>query len=136
MLSIACAQASFVLPFIDNVYPSFRERSWTAENHIPLQMWKQIILQMKEVKELILNDIHSPKLTPYIEWIDLHELFAFQECDEEAVDKAIKEDPIAFLYEHRLEIVALFDVFIQWGELQLQYYPQDRMMNIQGPKKR
>ena len=132
MLSIVCDQATFILPFIADEVPYMRY--WKAENHIPLQMLDAIVSRMKEVKEMLVNDIRNPELKPYIDRFDLHELMLFREHDQKAVAEAIKNDPVGFLYEHRMEVAALYDVFIQWSEIQLQCYSDDRMLNIQGPQ--
>lgn len=132
VLKIEEESASYILPFIHDVYPYFYERYWLTENHLPTEMWRKIIERIKEAKNLILYNTYCPELKQYINEFNL---FVLSNNYEEDLTR-IKNRPIDFVYDHRYEITNLLDVFIQWSEIQLDYYERNgeqRMFNIQGP---
>ena len=132
MLKIEEESASYILPFIHDIYPYFYKRYWLTENHLPTEMWRKIIERIKEAKNLILYNTYCPELKQYINEFNL---FVLSNNYEEDLTR-IKNRPIDFVYDHRYEITHLLDVFIQWSEIQLDYYERNgeqRMFNIQGP---
>lgn len=131
VLKIEESSASFILPIIHDVYPYIGESCFWDEDHLPTNIWKEIIGKMKEIKEMILNDTFNPALEKYI---DVFNLFVFDKNDDPRIYKRNKEyDPKAFVYDHRFEIAYLYDIFIQWSETQLHYQGEDCMFNVQGP---
>ena len=134
VLKIEEESASFILPFIHDVYPHFYERYYLAENHLPAEMWSKIIDRIKAAKEMIVNDTYCLELEKYI---DSFNLFVLDKRNDPRLWKSNKEyNPVEFVFEHRFEIAYLYEIFIQWSETQMYYYGcsgDDRMFNIQGP---
>lgn len=62
VLDIEEESATFILPFINDIYPYFYERYYLEPNHIPWQMWVDILKRLEEAKEMILNDTFNPQL--------------------------------------------------------------------------
>ncbi|MCR5690535.1 MAG: hypothetical protein K6G71_09840 [Clostridiales bacterium] len=133
VLKIEETSASFILPFIEDVYPYFNERYYD-KNYLPTQMWSKIIDRIKAAREMVVNDTYSPELAKYIESFDL---FVFDKGNDPRLWNSNKEyDPVGFVFEHRFEIAYLYEIFIQWSETQIQCYGgsgDGRMFNIQGP---
>lgn len=134
VLKIEEESASFILPFIHDIYPYFYERYYLTENHLPAEMWETIINRIKAAQEMIVNDTYNPDLAIYIEHFNL---FVLGDRDDPRLWKSNAEyDPIGVVYDHRYEIAYLYEIFIQWSETQMKYYGDsgdDRMFNIQGP---
>ena len=136
VLKIEEESASFILPFIADIYPFVYERYYLTENHVPSQMWVLFVKRILAAKEMILHDTFNLELKPYLERFNLHVLTHQSGSDywEEGGDGyRIKNEPEQFLYEHRYDVAHLYDVFIQWSQMQLRYYDSDRMFNIEGP---
>ena len=131
VLKIEECSASYILPFIHDVYPHFYERYYLAENHLPTEMWRKIIDRIREAQNMVVNDTYCPELKGYI---DSFNLFVLNRNNDPRVwDKSHDVD---FVYEHRYEIAYLYEIFIQWSETQMYYYERsgdDRMFNIRGP---
>ncbi|MCQ2354905.1 MAG: hypothetical protein MJ102_07400 [Clostridia bacterium] len=125
--------ASFILPFINDIYPDFYARYYLSSNHISSEMWCRILDRLREAKKMILEDSFNPILKPYIEKFNLFVLS--NHPDTNYWDKIKKTDDAQFVFEHRYEIANLYDVFIKWSEAQLKahVYCDDLMFNIQGP---
>lgn len=124
VLKIEEETASLILAFIQDHYPYFQAR-YFSENYIPLEMLRDIIKRIKEAKDWVLHDTYNPEYKKYIDCFDLFELGASR--DDDSTD---------FVYAHRYEIAKLYEVFIQWSELQIKYFGtsgDERMFNIQGP---
>ena len=65
--------ASFILPFVNDVYPYIYERYYDADgNHLPAQMWQKIIEKLFETEQMILHDTFNPQLDSYIEQLELY----------------------------------------------------------------
>lgn len=130
-LKIEEETATFILPFIEDVYPYIYDRYNLTENYLPFAMWQKIIRRLEKVKKMIVNDTFNPDLLPYIEKFNLYVLE-----DENTDFHTIKNNPVQFLYEHRYQVSHLYDVLIEWSNVQLKYYwgcEGDGMINIQGP---
>lgn len=130
-LKIEEETASFILPFVKDVYPYIYDRYNLTENHLPFAMWIKFIRRLEKAKEMIVNDTFNPDLLPYIEKFNLYVLE-----DENTDFDTIKNNPVQFLYEHRYQVSHLYDVLIEWSDTQLNYYwgcDGDGMINIQGP---
>lgn len=123
--------ATFILPFIHDIYPYFYKR-YSAENHVPCEMWRDITNRIKEARRMIVNDTYSPDLARYIGRFDL---FVLGKYDDPRILKSSDDySPADFVYEHRYEIAHLYEIFIQWSETQLDCYAGERrMFNIEGP---
>lgn len=123
VLKIDEDDASIFLRIINDFYPYFYEyRYYLIENHLPCEMWSDIIDRMKEIRNLVINDSYNPILKKYIEKYDLN-MFPDENLSYEEK-----------LYKYRYDVAHLYDIFIKWSESQLNYYlSQDRMFNIQGP---
>ena len=120
--------ASFILPFVNDVYPYIYERYYDADgNHLPAQMWQKIIENLLETEEMILHDTFNSRLDSYIEQLELYENST--EHDSEVWYKDRKK----FLFEHRYDVAHLYDVFIKWSNLQILYHGDDCIFNISGP---
>lgn len=133
VLKIEEESASFILPFISDVYPNIYDRYYATENHISFEMWERIIYRLKKAKEMILNDTFNPDLKPYIRKFNL---FVLADHEEPNYWIKINNNEVQFLYDHRYEVGHLYDVFIRWSEIQLKTHcrgGQGRMFNIQGP---
>lgn len=129
VLKIEEESASFILPFVNDIYPDFYQHYYLDENHLSMEMWERIISRIKEAKEMILHDTFNSKLIPYIKRFNL---FALAQSDSEY--EMIRTDEQKFLHEHRYDVAELYDVFIRWSEAQLNFYWFDgRLFNIQGP---
>ena len=127
--------AWFILPIINDVYVYFDERYYLTENHLPAQMWQEIIERLSEVKDMILHDTFNLRLRPYIE--DGFELYLLSdECragiSESRDWERCRSEPEQLLFENRYKVAHLYDIFIKWSKLQLHYYGEDCMFNIQG----
>jgi len=129
VLKIEEESASFILPFIEDVYPYFYERYYLTENHLPVEMWEKIVERLIEAKSMILNNPFDSKLEKYINRFNLFVL----SNDRNDYDM-IRNEPRHFLYKHRYDVAHLYDVFIKWSDEQFYHYGyEDRMFNIQGP---
>ncbi len=131
VLKIEEESASFILPFVDDIYPDFYTRYYLEENHLPIEMWGRIVDRLEEAKKLILHDTFAPELTPYIDRFNLYVL-----AHSDADYAAVRNNPCEFLYEHRYDVAYLYDVFIQWSKSQFEEYwntGDGRLLNIQGP---
>lgn len=139
VLKIEEESASFILPFIADIYPLIYKRYYLTENHLTSEMWEDIIKRITEAKEMILHDTYNPALEPYIERFNLFVL-SKQESDssfwEHGDGYRIKNTPVQYLFEHRYEVAHLYDIFLQWSVVQLDvndYLGGERLFNIQGP---
>ena len=138
VLKIEEESATFILPFIEDVYPYIYERYYLTENHLPSEMWEKIVDRIRDAKKIIVQDTFNPLLKPYIEKFNLFILSKERTDDfwESGDGFRIKNEPERFLYEHRYDVAHLYDIFIAWSEAQLAYYCEygdARMFNIQGP---
>ena len=133
VLKIEEESASFILPFINDIYPDFYERYYLSRNHLSSEMWVRILDRLREAKKSILEDTFNPALKPYIECFNLFVLVDLSGPND--WEKVKKSDDAQFVFEHRYEIAYLYDVFIKWSEAQLSAhgYCRDLMFNIQGP---
>ena len=86
---------------------------------------------------MILHDTFNPELKPYVERFDLYELSRDQGRSPDFWEKGdgyrIKNEPERFLFEHRYDVAHLYDIFIEWSNIQLRYYGDGCMFNIEGP---
>lgn len=131
VLKIEEESASYILPFIHDVYPHFYERYYLAENHLPTEMWRRIINRIREAQDMVVNNTYCAELKKYI---DNFNLFVLNKNNDPRIWD--KNHDVDFVYEHRYEIAYLYEIFIQWSETQMYYYEHsgdDRMFNIQGP---
>lgn len=138
VLKIEEESATFILPFVADVYPYIYDRYYLTENHLPSEMWEKVCERISNAKEMILHDTFNPALKPYIKRFNLFVLSKELNDDfwENGDGYRIKNEPEKFLYEHRYDVAHLYDVFIEWSEAQLKYYCECRdvgMFNIQGP---
>lgn len=138
VLKIEEESASFILPFVEDVYPYIYVRYNLTENYLTSEMWEKIIERISEAKEMILNDTFNPILKSYIKKFNLFTLLKEYSDDFLESDDAykIKNEPEKFLYEHRYDVAHLYDVFIEWSQAQIKHYcefGEGRMFNIQGP---
>lgn len=132
VLAIEEENASFILPFIHDIYPYFYDRYYLEENHLPLQMWEEIIKRMKNAREAVIKNPFGQEFESYAKSFNL---FVLAKTDDERL-KLFSHDTKAVLFAHRFDIARLYDIFIQWSEAQLQEYcttGDGRMFNIQGP---
>lgn len=126
--------ASFILPFINDVYPYFYKRYFLEENHIPSEMWREIVERIKDAKKMIVNDTYNPALMKYVERFNLFVLSDTGDPRPYRTDDA--SALLDFVYEHRFYIACLYDIFIQWSETQLETYDYSGaglLFNIKGP---
>ena len=129
VLKIEEESASFILPFVEDIYQDIYT-NYYEENHLSLEMWERIINRLEKAKQLILHETFSSKLDPYVNRFNLFVL-AHSDADYEMV----RNNERLFLFEHRYDVVYLYDVFIHWSKAQLEHYrwSGERMFNIQGP---
>ena len=127
VLKIEEDSASFILPFVEDVYPYFSQRYNLDENHVPYQMLEDIVTRIDEAREMIVHDTFNPALTPYIS------RFCLSIIDPDYREKAKSTDNAQILYEHRYKAAALLDVFTRWARAQLDTYYDHELFNIQGP---
>lgn len=132
VLAIEEESATFLLPFIHDIYPYFYDRYYLEENHLPLQMWEKIVERIKMARQEILSNPCGQVLAPYIDHFDLSILI---ETDDERLE-LYRQNKKAILLAHRFDIAHLYDTFIRWSEIQIEEYNvtgDGRMFNIQGP---
>ena len=132
VLAIEEESASFILPFIYDIYPYFYERYYMEQNHLPLQMLEEIIKRLKNAREAVINDPLGEAFWCYAKDFSL---FVLARTDDE-MQQLLHRDKKAVLFAHRFEIARLYGTFIQWSEAQLEEYDvtgDGRMFNIQGP---
>ena len=130
VLSIDEDDALPLLKVISKFYPYFSDRYYES-NHLPAEMVRDIINEMKKVRELLINNVFSEKLKPY-----LTQFYALTyDCDENS-KKLYDENLIEFLHLHRYEAAGIYDIFIEWAESQLKVYDttgEGLMFNVEGP---
>ncbi len=132
VLAIEEESASFILPFIHDIYPYFYERYYLEENHLPFQMWEKIIQRLKNAREAVIKNPCGQEFASYAK--SFH-LYVLAKTDDE-MRKLSNHDTNAVLFAHRFDIAQLYDIFIRWSEAQLQEYSitcDERMFNMQGP---
>ena len=132
VLKIGEESATYILPFINDIYPYFYKRYYLTENHLPVQMWREITDRIKEAQRMIVHDTYSPELAKYIDCFDL---FVLDKNDDPRIRKWSENySPVDFVYDHRYEIAYLYEIFIQWSETQMDcYMDRKQMFNIEGP---
>ncbi len=130
--------ASFILPFVYDIYPYIYARYYGSKNYLPMEMWKDIIDRILEAKEMVLHDTFNPQLKSYIEQFHLYILS--EDSDDESYYESgdgyrIKNEPEKFLYDHRYKVAHLYDIFVEWSRAQILHYSSwtNEMFNIQGP---
>lgn len=140
VLKIEEESASFILPIIETVYPYIYSRYYLSENHIPLEMMRDILSKIKEAKEMILKDTYNEKIASLSLKFNLYILAKEAEDKSQGIfdsedTHAIQNDRMMFIYNHRYEIAHLYDIFVSWVEDQIEYCGcgDDIMFNIQGP---
>lgn len=116
--------ASFILPIANDFYPYIYTERYYESNYIPKQAFERIIDRMKHLKKLILTDTYNSELNAYVESFDLW-------CLDPSYDR--NESKTDIVYRYRFDIAHLYDMFIAWGECQLEYCSHSAMINIQGP---
>lgn len=132
-LSIDEDDAAPLLNVISKFYPYFSDRYYES-NHLPSEMMRDIIMEMKKVRDLIINDFDSEELKPYIK--NKYGFYALAYYCDEYNKKLFDENWRDFLYRHRYEAVRIYDVFIEWAESQLNAYDitgEGLMFNVEGP---
>ena len=135
VLGIEEESASFILPFISDVYPYFYDRYYSIKNHLPPEMWEDIVKRISEAKDMILNDTFNPKLKPYIEEFDLRVFANGREREfwQSGEYLRIEKEPEKYLYEHRYDVAHLYDVFIEWSNIQVPFCKSmELLFNIPG----
>lgn len=137
VLKIEEESATFIMPFIADVYPYIYGRYYLTENYIPLEMVEDIVRKIAAAKEMILFDTFNPELTCYINKFNLFVLANNEENNfwETGDGFKIKKNKVQFLYEHRYEAARVYDMFLDWAGVQLKMYnysADGRMFNIQG----
>ena len=136
MLAIDETDATFLLPFIKDIYPYIYDRYYDI-NHLPGEMWSELLDHLREARDMILHDTFNPRLKPYIQEFNLFCLVpdSYHGMDYmERVDY-VRNKEQQVLYEFRYEVAHLFDIFLKWSELQLSghAYSPGLMLCIQGP---
>ena len=127
-LKIEESSVSFILPIIQEFCPYIYDHYYSS-NHISEETLKQIVERLKQVEFLIKTDPFSLELKPYSKEFNLYVL---QKNEEDW--KNIRENPAAFLSDHRYEVAIIYQIVIEWAEKQLETYRGcDRLYNIEGP---
>ena len=132
-LSIDEDDAAPLLNIISKFYPYIYDRYYES-NHLPAGMIRDIIEEMKKVRNLMINDFDSEELEPYVE--NKCGFYTLAWYSDEYNQKLFEENWKEFLYRHRYEAVEIYDLFIKWAESQLEVYDvtgEGLMFNIQGP---
>ena len=136
VLKIQEESASFLLPFIADIYPYINMRHYDL-NCLPMEMWADIIKRLSEAKEMILRDTFNYKLRPYI---DKFAVFLLDNSNtvnfpQKADREQILQEKTRIVFQQRYKVARLYDLFIEWSNLQMEYYgfDSDRMFIIQGP---
>ena len=117
-------------PIISEYYPYFFDRYYSFTNPIVPQAWLKIVNRVKELKEIIKNDILSTKLKEYVDKLKVHHF-----CFKDASDDEWLE-PLDLIKKYRNNIIEMFSIFIEWSEPYLVDYNDmygDRVFNIVGP---
>ncbi len=112
--------ASLLLPAVLEVYPCYRKRSGGQPNHLPREMWEDVMEAVRKIRRLMLCDPFGDELKPC-----LSEMDTLQGSGEERAQE---------LFNMRSEAAWLYDAFLRWSELQLKCYGEELMINIQGPR--
>lgn len=146
VLMIEEEDASFLLPFIQDIYPYIYERYYLTKNYLPVEMWISVLDRLLEAKEMILHDTFNPKLAPYLERFNLYTLpllpgereptvkDGFYDPDEAGTTSCkIRHDPAQYLYAHRYQAVRIFDILFAWWKEQEDTPCGADFINIQGP---
>ena len=125
---------SYLLPIIEDIYPYIYERYYD-DNYIPIQMMRDIVNHVKEVKHWLLDETQYERITKYSERFDLYTIYFG--CGESEKDECIinrfKDNPLKYIYQHRFEIARFYDIFISWAEEQFKRYGEEAVFMIQGP---
>jgi len=122
-----------LLRVISKFYPYFSARYY-EHNYLPAEMIRDIISEMKRIRELIIHDFDNEDLKPYIE---NKSEFNWLICDyDKYSEKMFNENWPEFLYNKRYEAVKIYDIFIEWAEKQLDLYDvsgEGLMFSVLGP---
>ena len=128
-LEIEEGTASFLLPFIVDIYPEFSQRYYLEPNHLSAQTWQRILENLRRGEALLFSDPYGEELRSYVKCFNLH-IFQRQ---EQFVPLNTPEKRLQALYANRRYVKRLMDAFIRWSEAQLEYYGDSRVLfNMQG----
>ena len=130
-LKIEADTAAFILPFVEEKYPYFKDRSSLADNHIPAKMLEDIKDRIKEIQRDLYNEENLEALVPYLQSANFYALVKNKAPTIREEDAP--EQPAEMIRRYRLEIAHLYDVFIRWAEFQLEYGNDTDLYNIIGP---
>ena len=130
--------ATFILPFIEEKYPYFKDRSSLADNHIPARMLEDIKNSIKQAQRTLYTMEHPEALEPYLKDADFYAIIKNKEQthhkDGSGSDSNGSEQHLPELIrQYRLDIAHLYDIFIKWAEFQLEYGNDTDLYNIIGP---
>jgi len=131
VLKIGEESATYILPFIDDVYPDFYEHYYLEDNHLSMEAWERILNRLREARDMILNNTFSSELDPYVKSFNLFVL-----VQSAAEEELLRSDTRQFLCMHRYDVAELYDVFIRWSEAQFECYRvtgAGRLFNMKGP---
>jgi len=129
-LKIEEETASFLLPFIVDIYPEFSQRYYLEPNHLSAQTWQRILENLRRGEALLFSDPYGEELRSYVECFNLH-IFHRQ---GQPVPLDTPEKQLQALYANRQHVKRLMDAFIRWSEAQLEHYGDSGVLfNMQGP---
>ena len=132
-LKIEADTASFILPFIEEKYPYFKDRSSLADNHIPAKMLEDIKNRLKQIRQDLYNVENLEALEPYLQNASFYALTKNKGPAPYPPTDDAEADPKELIRRHRLDIAHLLDIFIRWAEFQLEYGNDTDLYNIIGP---
>ena len=128
-LKIEEEPASFLLPFVIKEYPDFYDRYYLTDNHIPAAMLKRIRDRVAEARDQLRSGTNLQEFVSIFEranYFALDDNLGFFNSNDPAVKTGLIE-------KYRFTIAHLYDIFIQWVDLQLEYGDEDDLFNITGP---
>lgn len=130
-LVIDDVDAGPILDVIAEYYP-YIDKRYYGPNHIPAEMWVQIMNKIKKIRDLIIEDPLSEELDDYLKKENFHYLERGCEVEDEIM---FFKDFREFVCKYKYDAVKIYDVFLKWSQAQLDAYDYDDglMFNVEGP---
>ena len=125
---------AFILPFVEEKYPYFRDRSSLADNHIPAKMLEDIKNSIKQAQRTLYTMENPEALEPYLKDADFYAIIKNKEQYHPNDNNGNEQQLPEMIRRYRLDIARLYDVFIRWAEFQLEYGNDTDLYNIIGER--
>ena len=128
-LNIEEDTASFILPVISEAIPYIYDRYYSVAYIMPDAM-NNALEKLKEIKKQILSDTYNPSLAELYKQFDLYMLLDEESESYKEEAELMSKSPADFVYKHRHDIAALYDIFTDWAEIQSELCIEDEMSYV------